>query len=63
LALANHERHFPAGRLAEEREALKVTALLGLNRRDDARRVASQFRRRFPHSVLLPHMDDVLGGP
>lgn len=62
-ALANHERHFPTGRLAEEREALKVTALLGLDRREDARRVASDFRRRFPRSVLLSHMDGVLGGP
>jgi hypothetical protein len=62
-ALSNHERRFPAGRLAEEREALKVTALLGMNRREEARHTASAFRKRFPHSVLLARMEDILREP
>jgi hypothetical protein len=62
-ALTTHERRFPRGRLAEEREALEVNTLLGLGRRDDAERVAADFRRRFPHSVLLARMEDVLKGP
>ena len=62
-ALANHERRFPAGRLAEEREALKVTAWLGLGRRDEAQRVADEFRKRFAHSVLLPRMDALVNSP
>ena len=62
-ALAAHERQFPRGRLAEEREALKVTTLTGLGKRDDARRVAAEFRKRFPQSVLLSRMDDILNGP
>jgi outer membrane protein assembly factor BamD (BamD/ComL family) len=62
-ALTTHERRFPRGRLAEEREALKVHALLGLGRRDDARRVASEFRKRFPQSVLLARMEGILNEP
>ena len=62
-ALTTHERRFPRGRLAEEREALEVNTLLGLGRRDDAERVAADFRKRFPHSVLLARMEDVLKGP
>jgi TolA-binding protein len=61
-ALTTHERRFPRGRLTEEREALEVNALLGLGRRDDAERVATDFRKRFPHSVLLARMENVLKG-
>jgi hypothetical protein len=49
-----HAREFPNGRLAEEREALRVKALVGLGRADDARRAATGFEARFPRSVLLP---------
>jgi outer membrane protein assembly factor BamD (BamD/ComL family) len=51
-AIANHQRRFPAGRLQEEREALRVKALSGLGRSDEARRAAERFRERFPRSVL-----------
>lgn len=61
--LVTHEQRFPRGRLVEEREALKVNTLLGLGRREDAHRVASDFRNRFPQSVLLARMGDVLSGP
>jgi len=57
-ALAEHERRFPAGQLAEERQALRVQALSGLNRASDARRAAAAFRQRFPGSVLLSRMKD-----
>jgi hypothetical protein len=52
--IAEHSRQFPDGRLAEEREALRVKALAGLGRGEDARRAAAAFRARFPRSVLLP---------
>jgi hypothetical protein len=52
--LAEHLRRFKDGRFAEEREALRVTALAGLGRTDDAHRAAAAFRARFPRSVLLP---------
>jgi hypothetical protein len=52
--LAEHARLFKNGRLVEEREALRVKALMGLGRSEEARRAAAAFRARFPRSVLLP---------
>jgi hypothetical protein len=52
--IAEHARRFKDGRLAEEREALRVKALVGLGRVEEARRAAAAFRAHFPHSVLLP---------
>jgi hypothetical protein len=52
--LAEHARRFKSGRLTEEREALRVKALAGLGRTDEARHAAAAFRTRFPRSVLLP---------
>jgi hypothetical protein len=52
--IADHARRFKDGRLAEEREALRVKALAGLGRTDEARRAAAAFKARFPRSVLLP---------
>ena len=61
LALvADHERTYPAGRLSEEREVLRVKALVGLDRGGEARRAAVKFRRQFPRSVLLPKIEDML---
>jgi len=51
--IAEHARRFPDGTLAEEREALRVKSLSTLGQSEEARRAASAFRRRFPHSVLL----------
>ncbi len=58
--LSEHERKFPAGRLSEEREVLRVKALVGLGRTDQARRTAARFRRQFPKSVLLHKVDEML---
>jgi hypothetical protein len=52
--IAEHTRRFKSGRLVEEREALRVKALVGLGRAGEARRAAADFRARFPRSVLLP---------
>jgi hypothetical protein len=52
--IAEHARRFKTGRLAEEREALRVKALTGLGRFEEARRAAAAFEARFPNSVLLP---------
>ena len=59
--LAEHARRFRNGRLAEEREALRVKALAGLGRMEEARGAAAAFETRFPHSVLVPAVSDVLG--
>jgi hypothetical protein len=59
--IAEHARRFTHGRLAEEREALRVKALSGLGRSEEARRAADAFESRFPRSVLVPsvaHMPD-----
>jgi len=61
LALADeHERTYPAGRLAEEREVLRVKALVALGRLEQARRAGAKFHRRFPRSVLLKKIDQML---
>jgi hypothetical protein len=52
--IAEHAHRFKDGRLAEEREALRVKALAGLGRTEEARRAAAAFEARFPRSVLLP---------
>jgi len=59
-AIADHRRQFPAGRLAEEREALRVKALLGLGRTAEAERAGVAFRSRFPRSALRGRMDEML---
>jgi hypothetical protein len=58
--VAEHERGFPAGRLSEEREVLKLKALVGLGRGNEARHAAARFHRQFPRSVLLAKIDDML---
>jgi len=58
--VAEHERSHPAGRLAEEREVLRVKALVGLGRGSEARQAATKFRRQFPRSVLLPKVEEML---
>jgi hypothetical protein len=57
LALvAEHGRRYPNGRLAEEREALRVRSLAGSGRANEARRAATAFVDRFPRSVFLPRL-------
>ena len=58
--LAEHERSHPAGRLTEEREVLRVKALVALGRGSEARRAGASFRRQFPRSVLLRTVDEIL---
>jgi outer membrane protein assembly factor BamD (BamD/ComL family) len=58
--VVEHERRYPAGRLSEEREVLRVKALVGLGRSSEARHAATKFSRLFPRSVLLPKIEDML---
>jgi hypothetical protein len=61
LALTtDHERLYPTGRLCEEREVLRLRALIGLKRGHEARRVEQRFRHDYPHSVLLPTLTEML---
>ena len=57
LIVSEHSRRFPKGRLAEEREALHVKALIGAGREEEARKAASGFAARFPRSALLPRLN------
>jgi hypothetical protein len=50
--LAQHQRRFPNSQLAEERDALRVRALNGAGRADDAERAMNGFEERHPNSVL-----------
>jgi len=62
LALVvEHQRRFPSGHFAEEREALRVKALVGLDRREEARKAAAAFQVRFPNSALLARIQAMLG--
>jgi len=58
VLVAEHARRFPRGRLAEEREALRVRSLAGASRGQEARHALAAFARRFPHSVLLPRLQE-----
>jgi hypothetical protein len=58
--IIEHTHRFKNGRLVEEREALRVQALAGLGRTEEARQAASAFRARFPRSVLLPAVSRML---
>lgn len=54
--LSEHARRFPRGRLAEEREALRVRSLAGIGYTFEARNAAAAFANRFPHSAMLPRV-------
>jgi hypothetical protein len=59
-ALTEHERTFPDGKLAEERDALVVQALALAGRSDDARRRGLQFESRYPGSIFTGRVDATL---
>jgi hypothetical protein len=58
VVISEHARRFPGGRLAEEREALRVRSLAGSGHPDEARRASGAFGERFPRSVLLPRLQE-----
>jgi hypothetical protein len=60
LAAAEHQRRFPDGILAEEREALVVNALVATVRYEEARERAERFVRRFPNSMLRPAVESAV---
>lgn len=52
--LERHGREHPEGALAEERDALRVRALLELGRIDEAEREAERFFQAYPESLFRP---------
>lgn len=61
VPINEHARRFDRGVLAEEREALRVRALAGLEQTEEAKRAADAFEARFPHSVLLVAVRGMVG--
>jgi outer membrane protein assembly factor BamD (BamD/ComL family) len=55
-----HAQRFPAGILAEERDAMTVEALVAAGRADDARAAGARFRGAHPGSLLQPMVEDAL---
>ncbi|HZS42236.1 MAG TPA: hypothetical protein VFF06_35645 [Polyangia bacterium] len=53
-AVERHQRKFPRGQLAEERESLWIRALVAAGEPDAARERAADFRARYPRSIFLP---------
>jgi hypothetical protein len=62
-AIERHSREFPQGDLVEEREGLRVIALVRAGQREDAERSAARFRQRYPRSFLLPAVESALREP
>ena len=66
VALEQTQRHraqFPHGKLAEEREAMAIRALLSLGRAPEAAARARAFRLAYPNSFLTPAIDSALSAP
>src|SRR5437764_677593 len=53
-------KQFPSGRLVEERESLRVQALVQAQRYAEARTSGNRFRKRFPTSMLLPVVNSAI---
>jgi hypothetical protein len=62
-ALDRHAREFPSGRLAEERESLRVQALVLSGDRDAAQAEARAFEQKYPKSLLSGAMNESLKTP
>jgi hypothetical protein len=57
---ALHQRRFPGGSLAQEREVLAVDALIRLGRRDEARARAARFVESYPRSAHRRRLEALL---
>jgi hypothetical protein len=62
-ALRQHGARFPAGQLAEERDALEVQVLWKAGRHAEARAKGTTFRRRFPASIFNAAIDALEKSP
>ena len=60
LELANqHQSRFPKGGLGQERDMIRIQALLAMGHKDEARVLADDFRRRHPDSAHTSRLDDL----
>ncbi|HXX68835.1 MAG TPA: hypothetical protein VEK07_16735 [Polyangiaceae bacterium] len=58
--LGRHRARFPGGVLAEERDAMRVEALVGAHRYGEARAAALAFRAHNRHSLFLATVDSAV---
>jgi len=58
--IKRHREQFPEGRLAEERDALEIQALLTLRRLPEAQELAKGFHDRYPTSMLSGAIEPAL---
>lgn len=56
-AIQAHRRHFPRGRMNEERDALEVRVLFHAGNHEEAARHADRFRATYPRSIFLPQIE------
>jgi hypothetical protein len=56
-----HFARFPHGALAEEREALRIQALVAADRNPEARAALGAFQRTYPRSLVGPALDAAVG--
>ena len=63
VEIKHHLALFPRGVLAEERDALRVEALVGVGRDEEARTAASRFHRAYPGSLLSTAVDQAVSSP
>ncbi|HEY1691103.1 MAG TPA: hypothetical protein VGG39_03025 [Polyangiaceae bacterium] len=59
-AVDEHARLFRHGLLSEERDALRVEALVAARRFEPARAAAARFHAAYPRSMLAPAVDDAV---
>jgi len=60
VALDRHRRLFPDGRLEEERDVLRVQALLAAGRAKEARAEAGRFLHKHPASLFRPAVEQAI---
>lgn len=59
-AVARHNREFPDSSLGEEREHIRILALIALGREAQASRFFGRFIARYPQSIHLPRLRKAL---
>ncbi len=63
LLLDAFERRYPGSSLSEETTVLRIEALVGLARSNDARALGEDFLRRYPHSAYAERVRVQVGLP
>jgi hypothetical protein len=61
-ALQRHQERFPRGQLREERESLRIGALVAAGRVEEARVKTDEFHRSFPGSLQAAALDLLVRG-